>query len=250
MKDYNYATLAEYYDTLELDDGDSEEINKFLDKFFKKNKVKSVLDITCGTGAQAIYLHKRGYKIIASDFSKEMIAVAQKKYKKLRFHQADMRTANFGKFDAVISIFNAIGHLSKEDFENAIKNIGKNLNQGGFYIFDIFNLDFMRNGGFISNKFIDSCREKDGIKFVRFNHHKFNAKKGIMKFNQKTYVQKGHNSPKMFKERWDLQIYNSSQLKYLLEKNGFEVVKFLDIDGNKFDKNKSLFILTIARRKK
>lgn len=249
MKDYNYATLAEYYDALELGDGGSDDINKFLDNFFKKNKVKSVLDITCGTGAQAIYLHKKGYKITASDFSKDMVAVAQKKYKKLKFHQADMRTANLGNFDAVISIFNAIGHLSKTDFEKAVKNIGKNLNSGGFYIFDIFNLDFMRNGGFRSHEFIDSCREVNGIKFVRFNHHKFDSKKGIMKFNQKTYVQEGHNEPKLFKERWDLQIYTSSQLKEILERNGFEVVKFLNLDGSKFDKNKSLFILTIAKKK-
>ena len=117
MKGYNYATLAKYYDALELGDGGSDDINKFLDNFFKKNKVKSILDITCGTGAQAIYLHKKGYKITASDFSKDMISIAQKKYKKLKFHQADMRTANLGNFDAVISIFNAIGHLSKKDFE-------------------------------------------------------------------------------------------------------------------------------------
>ncbi len=249
MKDYNYSTLAKYYDALELGEGGSESINKFLDGFFKKNKIKSVLDITCGTGAQAIYLHQKGYKITASDFSEEMVAIAQKKYKRLKFHQADMRTVNFGKFDAVISIFNAIGHLSKPDFKKAIKNIRENLKPKGYYIFDIFNLDFMRNGGFIDHEFIDSCREMNGLKFVRFNHHKLDSKKSIMKFNQKTYIQEGHNSPKSFRERWDLQIYTSSQLKEILERNGFEVVKFLNIDGRKFDKKKSLFILTIARKK-
>jgi hypothetical protein len=107
----------------------------------------------------------------------------------------------------------------------------------------------MRNGGFISHEFIDSCREMNGIKFVRFNHNKLDSKNGIMKSNQKTYVQEGNNQPKLFKERWDLKIYTSSQLKEILEKNGFEVVKFLNIDGGKFDKNKSLFILTIAKKK-
>ena len=46
-----------------------------------------------------------------------------------------------------------------------------------------------------------------------------------------------------------MQIYSSNELKNILEKNGFEVVEFLDMGGKKFDKDKSLFILTIARKK-
>ena len=48
-----------------------------------------------------------------------------------------------GKFDAVITIFNAIGHVTKVDFEKTLRNIHENLNDGGIYIFDIFNVDAM-----------------------------------------------------------------------------------------------------------
>ena len=122
MKDYDYSIQAKYYDVLE-ENPSVEAFNKVLDKLLKKHKVKSVYDITCGTGAQAIYLHKKGYDVTASDFSKEMVAIAQKKYPKIKFQQADMRSAKLGKFDVVISIFNAIGHLSKLDFQKAIQNI-------------------------------------------------------------------------------------------------------------------------------
>jgi len=246
MKDYDYANQAEYYDILE---GNTrvENFNNILDKLLKKNSVKSVLDITCGTGVQAIFLDKKGYDVTASDFSKEMSAIAQKKYPKLKFNQGDIRNAKYGKFDCVISIFNSIGHLSKSDFEKAIQNIADNLKAGGIYIFDIFNLDFMRHG-FIKEEFIDTLKEVDGIKFVRFNKNIFNLKEGIINMNQRIYIQKGLSKPKISEESWDMQIYSSSQLKDILGKNGFEIVEFLNMDGTKFDKENSLSILTIARK--
>ena len=247
MKDYDYSVQAKYYEVLE-ENPSVEAFNKVLDKLLKKHKVKSVFDITCGTGAQAIYLDKNGYNVTASDFSKEMIAIAQKKYSKIKFRQADMRSVTFGKFDAVISIFNAIGHLSESDFQKAIQNIANNLKTGGVYIFDIFNFDFMKNN-FIPYEFIDTCKEVGGTKYVRFNKNKFNKKKQLMTMHQKTYIQEGLDKPKIFKDSWDMQIYSSEQLKNILEKNGFDIVEFLSMNGKKFDKEKSLFILTIAKKK-
>ena len=52
-----------------------EKINNFLNKIFKKNKVKKVLDMTCGTGVQALYLANRRYNVTASDISKEMLKI-------------------------------------------------------------------------------------------------------------------------------------------------------------------------------
>lgn len=248
MKDYDYSAKAEHYDFLEGNSISEEAFNEVLDKLLKKYKKRSILDITCGTGTQSIYLHKKGYDVTASDLSKGMIAIAQKKYPQIKFHQADMRTAKFGKFDAIISIFNAIGHLSKPDFEKAIKNIGSNLNQDGIYIFDIFNLDFMKNN-FKDYEFIDTCKEVEGTKYVRFNKNMFDLKKGIMFINQKTYIQNNMDKPEVFKDSWDMQIYSSEQLRDILNRNGFEVLKFLNREGKKFDKDNSLFILTIAKKK-
>jgi hypothetical protein len=50
-----------------------------------------------------------------------------------------MRTLKIGLFDAVITISNAVGHLTKAGFEKAMRSINKNLKEGGIYIFDIFN---------------------------------------------------------------------------------------------------------------
>lgn len=248
MKDYNYATLAEYYDILE-DNESISKFNKVLDKILKKNKVKSVLDMTCGTGVQSIFLDKKKYQVTPSDYSSEMLNVARKKYSKLKWAKGDIRTSKYGKFDAVISIFNAIGHLTKKDFEKAILNVRENLNHNGIYVFDIFNLDFMRNGGFIDYEFIDKVKEIKDTKLVRFSDNKIDSDNGIMHIHNKTFIQNSIEKPKIFDEKFDLQIYSSSQLKEILENNGFKVVKFLSIGGSKFNKKNSLFVLTIARKK-
>jgi ubiquinone/menaquinone biosynthesis C-methylase UbiE len=40
------------------------------------------LDLTCGTGSQVFYLIKRGYKVVGSDFSPALLAIAREKTQK------------------------------------------------------------------------------------------------------------------------------------------------------------------------
>ena len=203
--------------------------------------------MTCGTGFQVEYLSKRGYTIIGSDINRDMLNIAKKKCRNVKFYQGDMRTAQYGKFDAVITIFNAIGHLNKYDFERTIINISKNLKGDGIYIFDIFNLEFMKNN-FINHEFMDAAKELENIKVVRFNKNNLDVKNGIMCINQKTLLQKGLGKMKPIIEKWDMQIYSSKQLKEMLERNGFEVINFLSLDGKKFNPDKSMSILTVTRK--
>lgn len=115
--------------------------------------------MTCGTGSQVFWLAKCGYEVIGADINSKMLKVASSKAKKeklaLRFLKGDTRSTQVGKFDAVITIFNAVYHLPKDDFEEAIRNISSNLKDGGLYIFDINNLSFLMNGDNITTLTID-----------------------------------------------------------------------------------------------
>jgi 2-polyprenyl-3-methyl-5-hydroxy-6-metoxy-1,4-benzoquinol methylase len=77
-----------------------------------------------------------------------MLKIAKQKAKlkqlKIKFLQGIAVAVHAGQFDAAITIFNAIGHLTREDFKLTIQNINRNLNPGGLYIFDIFNLDYLK----------------------------------------------------------------------------------------------------------
>lgn len=131
---FEYQEKPEYFDAHNVNER-TESKNAFIEKLLKAQNVKTVLDMTCGTGSQVFYLAKRGYEVIGSDFSPALLEQARKKAAALgldlTFIDGDIRTLRVGPFDAVISIFNAIGHLSKLDFEKALQNIRANLKEGG-----------------------------------------------------------------------------------------------------------------------
>ncbi|NNM59964.1 MAG: phosphotransferase [Legionellales bacterium] len=132
-----YQQMPEYFDASNVNE-ETEAKNAVIHRLLKEQKVRTVLDMTCGTGSQVFYLVERGYEVIGNDFSPALIDIARDKAKKMNrnitFIKGDMRHVKIGKFDAVISIFNAIGHLTKADFEVAVKNICVNLKDNGVYI--------------------------------------------------------------------------------------------------------------------
>ncbi|MCL5239372.1 MAG: class I SAM-dependent methyltransferase [Candidatus Marsarchaeota archaeon] len=250
MKQYSYDRLAKYYDTLELEaDWFYSKSNSFIDSALKRHKAKSVLDFTCGTGAQALYLSK-SYRVVANDMSKGMLDIAKSKAKKLRVHlkfnQGDIRYARLGKFDAVITIFNAIGHLKENEFVTALQNINHNLKAHGLYIFDIFNLEY--NYWALEYDFIDAALKDKENTYVRFNHNHLDSKARLLKINQETWIQKGFDRPKIIKDSWDMQIYSRTELKRLLEKNGFKILSVYGGWGKKFRKSNSLSIVVVAQK--
>lgn len=248
IKQYNYETIAEVYDLVELGGGEGPITSEFLDNILRKYKVKSVLDMTCGTGSQTIGLTKRGYKVTGSDINRKMLNIAIKKSKNLsiNYHEGDIRTSKFGKFDAVIAMFNAIGHLSKKDFEKSIKNVRKNLKEKGLFVFDIFNRDYIEKN-FLTHEFIDTANEKENIKFVRFNKNKLDLKNGVMRINQKTYLQEGMKKPNIISESWDMKIYTYKELKKILENNNFKINEAYDYNGNKFNEKTSNSVIIVAQ---
>jgi len=255
MKQYSYDESCGYYDLLETSEKENKERNAFLERVFKKYKIKSVFDLTCGTGAQAIYFLKKGYSVKASDYSQGMIDVANNKLKKLkrkeRFLCGDMRTTKFGKADAVITMFNAIGHLSKKEFEKSLGNFKDNLKPKGYYIFDIYNLNEMPNG-LPLNKHIDNARDiKNGeLYLVRFCENKLNMKKGILCTRHELYVQHDMKPYRIIKSHWDMQLYVYPELKQILERNGLKVLEVHGgADFSKFNDKKSESIYIVAQKK-
>jgi len=83
LKDYDYDYFAKYYDIFELDPKDVNDMNNFLIKTLKKYPtIKSIADLTCGTGLQVFHLLENGYSsVVGSDISKNMIEEAKKKAK-------------------------------------------------------------------------------------------------------------------------------------------------------------------------
>lgn len=246
-----YNTRAEHYD--EFNENNLRIINALLEKILKEHQVATVLDLTCGTGSQVFWLKEKGFEVVGSDISRSMLKIAKEKAKlkglKIKFLQGDCRTVHAGQFDAAITIFNAIGHLTREDFKLTIQNINRNLNPGGLYVFDIFNLDCLKAGNNITKLTGDWIAASDGQTFREIQFSTI-SDDGILASYSAYVYQDGHSSPTKVSKGYEntLQVYGSAELQDILKENGFAVVAQTDINGQVFSEESSERIVTIAKK--
>lgn len=246
-----YTSRAHYYD--DFNEHNSQLINAHLEKILKEHHAQSVLDLTCGTGSQVFWLTKAGLNVVGSDINHSMIKIAKQKAKdknlNIKFLKEDCRTIRAGQFDAVITIFNAIGHLTRADFQQTMQNIHNNLTEGGLYIFDIFNLDYLKyannitrlTGDWLTISNNSTVRE---IQFSTITHD------GILA-SYSTYVtQDEHAQPTKISKGYGntIQCYTANELQTMLQQSGFEVIKQTGIQGEKFSLHETERILTIAKK--
>ncbi len=150
-----YKSLAHYYDFIYSWKDYKDESAKIssLIKKFKKTKGNDMLELACGTGKHAKYLSKN-FKIVATDLNNEMLEIARKNVKKVKFVQADMITLSLNKkFDVIICLFSSIGYLkSYKNLQKTINNAAKHLKNGGILIIEPW---------FTKEKFIENSLHMD-----------------------------------------------------------------------------------------
>jgi len=193
------------------------------------------------------FLHEQGYTVTASDLNEEMLTIAKNKFPEISFEKQDLRSLHLKECDAIITIFNAVAHMTPDEFQMVMNQIYNSLKPGGIYIFDIFNAAFMEQN-FIDYEFIDRAVEFEGKKFVRFNHNSYDSDRNLMHVNQRTYIQEGLGKPEVKKEVWDMQIYSVQQLQNMLEKAGFSVVTKQNLKEEVLDEQNDLNMLLVAKK--
>jgi ubiquinone/menaquinone biosynthesis C-methylase UbiE len=94
----HYDQEAKYYDA--FNEVHSAQTNQAIEQILQCHKVKTALDLTCGTGSQVFWLVKQGYEVVGIDINSKMLEIAQYKAEQqnllLRIEQDDMRTAKIG----------------------------------------------------------------------------------------------------------------------------------------------------------
>ncbi len=246
-----YKKNPEYFDAFNIGD-DTNEKNSVIERLLKKYKTKTVLDLTCGTGSQVFYLIKRAYKCTGADFSPTLLKIARKKAKNnrinVKFIDGDMRTLKVGTFDAIITISNAVGHLTKAGFSKAMRNINNNLKKGGIYVFDILNLEAMTDA-VVPGLAYSIHKKINNSQVYTVQCSTIDRKNGRLTSYDTYIVQKDADKPKIFNNKFSLQLYTANELKEMLSKNGFETLAQYGLDGSKFLTKKTTSILTVARKK-
>lgn len=135
---------------------------------------KTVLDVSCGIGTQAIGLAKRGFTVTASDLSSEAIArakvEAQRRSVEIDFSPCDMRKAydhHRRQFDVVISCDNSITHLLNDnDLLLALRQIYACTRPGGGCLLTVRDYDKEERGlGLVK---LYGVREENGRRYIIF----------------------------------------------------------------------------------
>lgn len=83
---------AQYTDEYFDDTFDLPYIDKFLELLPTSG---SVLDVACGPGMFAKYMHERGFVVHGTDLSNEMIRIARERVPNVHFEVMDMRNLHF-----------------------------------------------------------------------------------------------------------------------------------------------------------
>lgn len=139
-----YGALAASYDGL-MADGAYRRRAAFLVRRLKKSPipVETVLDLGCGTGTVACLLAKRGYEVIATDGSEEMLSQAAAKAEGLErpplfLHQTMPGLRLLRPVDSVVSTLDSLNYLTAErDLREAFRRVRRALKPGGLFLFDV-----------------------------------------------------------------------------------------------------------------
>jgi len=136
-----FSKSEKYYDEIYGSMGkdyavETNKVHKFIQKY-KHTDGNTLLDVACGTGAHAGLLSKH-YKVEGLDLDARMLAVARKKYPKIRTHLGDMTNFDLGRqFDVVVCLFSSIGYAkTKSNLRKAIKTMGQHLLPGGVLLIE------------------------------------------------------------------------------------------------------------------
>lgn len=107
-------------------------------------KVRSILDIACGTGIHLREFARRGYDVMGLDKSKEMVDFVIQKSEseglKINCAQSSMKEFKLGRqFECVICMLDSFRYLlTDEDILSHLKSVAYVLEPGGLYILDLW----------------------------------------------------------------------------------------------------------------
>ena len=136
-----YTSLAGFYDQV-MPEEDYLLWTDCCDELFKPRRIRTVLDLACGTGRLSWLLAQRGYEVIGVDLSCDMLAVAASREEEVRFrplflNQSLQELDLYGTVQAAICSMDGLNYLSEKDLREALWRIRLFLEPGGLLLFDL-----------------------------------------------------------------------------------------------------------------
>lgn len=139
-----YTSFASVYDDLTFN-VDYEKRADYIVSILKDNNIEDglLLDLACGTGSLSVEFAKKGFEVIATDSSADMLMEAQNKafsegVNVMFLCQKMQETDLYGTVRAIVCSLDSINHLENINEVRKTFDVLKNfIDDGGIMIFDV-----------------------------------------------------------------------------------------------------------------
>ncbi len=139
-----YGDFSYYYDLLTENVDYGKRCDYICDLLAENGVGKGILlDLACGTGTLSVLLSQRGFDVIGTDASEDMLTKAQeKKYENApdaiflcqKMEELDL----FGTINAAVCTLDSINHLTDiESVREVFRRVSLFMEDGGIFIFDV-----------------------------------------------------------------------------------------------------------------
>lgn len=251
-----YGKYASVYDVLYSDKPYKAEA-QFIDDCFLRYGVfpiNKILELACGTGSHALELERKGYEIIATDYSEEMIKYSKQKangvMSKVDFRVQDMRSVNLPEhsFDAIICLFDSIGYItSNEDLNKTFAGISDYLRMDGLCIFEFWHAAAMlRHYEPIRTRY----QKTDGGNLLRISETELDYLNQIASVHYTIYELSNNGTFTSHNETHRSRFFLIQEIANFLSANGLTPIQFFDgFSFNEKISDNTWHIVGVAQKK-
>ena len=180
-------------------------------------KIRSSMDLACGTGVLCEILHESGVKASGMDYSAGMIDIARSRNSEIHYEVADMITfCPAERFDLVTCTGDALNHISDlSDVKQIFRNVYAYLAPDGYFVFDILNENEVSDSEPFEMDFTETTRV--WFQMTRPEEKRVNLK-----------IRVYENGEQAFEENIREKVHDPRVICDLLRECGFEVIRCAD----------------------
>ncbi|HOF26758.1 MAG TPA: class I SAM-dependent methyltransferase [Clostridia bacterium] len=219
MKDVNYAAYADYIDEI---------IARYQTK-----KSEIILDVGCGTGSLTCALRDKGYSMIGTDPSQNMLNIAlSKDTSNIQYINQSMENLDlFGTVQTAVSLLDCINHITdRKRLQKAFDRVSLFLESEGLFIFDL-NTVYKFETVLAKNTYFDLSAD---VSYTWMN--KYNKKTGLCRMEITYFIKNQQGCYKRYDTCNIERAYSDKEIIDMANRSGFELADMLD--DLSFDKPK------------
>ncbi len=246
---------AEYYDLIYADKPYKSEaafLNDCIEKYGKPEASKNLLELACGSGRHALEFENLGYKVLATDYSEDLLRVAKRRAKEagseVDFSMADMRELDLPEknFNTALCLFDSIGYVQTDQaVKKVLENVRDHLVNKGLFLFEFWHAEAMLNH---YEPFRVRKWPLPNGKLLRISETELIPEDGLARVAYEIYELRNDLSYSMIKEIQINRYFSIDEMAAFLEGAAFEALAWLN--GYTWDEqidDTSWHVLCIAR---